>query len=188
MENIITLVVAMMIVIQVIQLIYHAMFKVAYVPRKFKLISLANVISVIVTAGILGYFLDVLTDSDVVYVIPTLCVLAILNTIILYWNWKKHTLSAFVQNGIYDFEVQGLNRGFVFGRIYWDRINHPDAYCTGWLYADYEGRPFRERRAEYIKNSNFNIGDLLRVSFVENVCYPYCSFEENKGNIVEEIS
>ena len=186
MEHIILMLVSMIVVYHIIQVVYHACFRVVYWPSVSKLILGFNIVS-IVFAAVLTWKHELGFDGSVILVLSFMLGLTILNSFILQRNWKKYTVASFVQNGIYEFEVQGLNHGFVFGRIYWDRKKYPDVYCTGWLYAHYMGRSFAERRAEYIKNSNMKVGDVCKVSFMEKSCFPYYSIEPNRGNIVKLI-
>ena len=187
MENHIILVLTGMIVAyHVIQFAYHLLIRVAYLPAVSNFILLVNIVSVILTAGVL-FFQQELTVGSRVFFILLLSALTIFNALTLRQNWKKYTVSSFVKNGIYEFEVQGHNRGFVFGRIYWNRKKYPNVGCTGWLYANYYGRSFADRRAEYIKNTKLKVGDIYQVRFVEKACFPYDSGEPNRGNVVKLI-
>lgn len=186
-EHIILMLTSVIIVYHVIQLLYHTCFRVVYLSRVRKLMLAVNITSVVFVAAILMEQKGGCSDYDGILVLFFLLFLMILNTLILKHNWEKYTVASFVKNGIYEFEVQGLNRGFVFGRIYWDRKNYPNLYCTGWLYADYFGRSFAEMRAEYIKNTKMKVGDICKVRFMKDTCFPYFSVEPNRGNIVKLI-
>ncbi|MBQ8436473.1 MAG: hypothetical protein IJX20_02350 [Alphaproteobacteria bacterium] len=187
MDYIIIILVSVIIVLHAIQFIYHSCFRVVYLPTISKLILLGNIASVIFTACVLYQQQD-FELTNYVFLILFLSILTIVNAFILHRNWKKYTVSSFVQNGIYEFEVQGFNHGFVFGRIYWNRKKYPNVYCTGWLYTNYIGCSFAEMCAEYRKNTQMLVGDLYRVSFVEKACFPYCSVEPNRGNVVKRVS
>ena len=174
-------------VYHIIQIAYHTCFRVVYLQPVRRLILGVNIASIIFAVG-LTWQQNLWSDANLVLVLSFMVFLMILNSFILQRNWKKYTVASFVQNGIYEFEVQGLKRGFVFGRIYWDRKKYPDVYCTGWLYAHYMGRSFAERRAEYIKNSSMKVGDVCKVSFMEKSCFPCYSLEPNQGNVVKRIN
>ncbi len=187
MDRIIIILVSVIIVLHTIQFVYHTCFRVVYLPTVNNFILCGNIASVIFTACV-SYQQQEFELTNYVLLILFLSVLTIVNAFILHRNWKKYTVSSFVQNGIYEFEVQGVNRGFVFGRIYWDRKKYPNVYCTGWLYTNYIDCSFAEMHAEYKKNIKVHVGDLYRVSFIEKVCFPYYSVEPNRGNVVKRVS
>lgn len=186
-EHIIMMLVSVIAVYHIIQIAYHTCFRVVYLQSVSRLILGVNIASIIFVVG-LTWLQKLGFDGNVILILLFMLGLTILDSFILQRNWKKYTVASFVQNGIYEFEVQGLKRGFVFGRIYWDRKKYPDIYCAGWLYAHYMGRSFAERRAEYIKNSSMKVGDVCKVSFIEKSCFPCCSLEPNQGNVVKQIN
>ncbi len=188
MNNVIILIISVIMVYHLITLLYHIVFKVAYVDNDYRLIFCANLATIVVATSCLLWKSQYVADGNDLYILPVLVSFTVLDVLILRRNWQKYTLGLFVKNGIYDFEVQQVNKGLVWGRIYWNRKQNPNVYCSCWLKAEYEGSSFAKRRAEYIENSKIKIGDMFKVNFLGDVCFPYYSKNPTNGNVVQKIN
>ena len=165
-------------------LIYHVVSKIAYVKEVYVRSSYRNIFLGCALAGV-GIFAGVYAFNTHYYspwfgkwvslVAPLgilILVFIAIDMAVKKHNWKKYTLSKFVEGAVYDLNVCDVNEDMAFGWIYWDQKK---GERRSWAYLELDDTIAQAPQ----------VGKTCKIKFCSDYCFPnrngFC------GNLVMQV-